>query len=623
LASMAGDETSAPHVNERVPFAVAYGPPASRLIDLVVPPHRILGASRPPLPLAHYQRASASPLLDSLSAAWRSSVVPLLQLNGGYYIEKQIIPAIERLLMLLTALFGRGPQITTAAHGAHAKDVAEVRRWFASMRRPLRASARKLPVVPSGSEEHLQTAAAASGGDGRGDTKAEIKIVEIDDSEDEAETEKQKNGTTGVTASVVGVAGVTGGPGKEGTTSKGGRFRWRGPGKPPIAPPAPIRTLSSFSFFSHPSMCLICQNTIPTSEISQPSTKKDAAAPSSRDPSHDAAALPNHSSEASHGSKPLGKSKAKATAGGGGGKKTIKTSGGAQKESLIFPPAPRRKPGPPPKWALPGQPGILSSLRNRYKRGGRLAPPTHPKPRVSKGTRKNSVESALGDYSGPVESAPSQQTAKEMETDPAKRREREVSALVAGLREDVEDSTGLWTWARVRQKGKRGGVPSSSDHNGAPSSSSSSSSTSASGSMRGQAAGQGLSRTREERGETGPVASAIRQAESASSSSSSSPSSTTTTPPPLCRDCNQSQQVAAYRMMQRLRNSESRLWSLSRICVSCAGSAEAARACHEAFHCPVWFDRLNAESGVAEARAAVARLTGDTALPQRSHALQW
>ncbi|GFH23880.1 DNA polymerase [Haematococcus lacustris] len=68
--AMALDPRAEPRYAERVPYVVVYGEPGSRLVDQVVAPHA---------------------LVESRSR---------LRLHGQYYITKQIIPALERVLSL-------------------------------------------------------------------------------------------------------------------------------------------------------------------------------------------------------------------------------------------------------------------------------------------------------------------------------------------------------------------------------------------------------------------------------------------------------------------------------------------------------------------------------------------
>lgn len=78
---------------ERVPFVVVYGGPKSRLCDLVVPPQALIRS------LGQYSKEA-------------DSQAPKLRLHGLYYIDKQIIPALERVFQLVGA---------------------DVRSWFDSM----------------------------------------------------------------------------------------------------------------------------------------------------------------------------------------------------------------------------------------------------------------------------------------------------------------------------------------------------------------------------------------------------------------------------------------------------------------------------------------------------------
>jgi len=94
--AMLVDPRAEPRYGERVSFVVVHGPPRARLIDLVVPPETLLDPTRG------------------------------LRLNATYYITKQIIPALARVLHLCGA------------------DVAS---WFAEMRKP-RAPTALAPSTP-------------------------------------------------------------------------------------------------------------------------------------------------------------------------------------------------------------------------------------------------------------------------------------------------------------------------------------------------------------------------------------------------------------------------------------------------------------------------------------------
>ncbi|EFJ43266.1 hypothetical protein VOLCADRAFT_66026, partial [Volvox carteri f. nagariensis] len=97
--AMAVDPRAEPRYAERVPYVVVYGEPGARLVDLVVSPHQ---------------------LVDSGGA---------LRLNGTYYITKQIIPALERVMSLVGA---------------------DIRSWFADMPRPQRMLPQKRPAAAGG-----------------------------------------------------------------------------------------------------------------------------------------------------------------------------------------------------------------------------------------------------------------------------------------------------------------------------------------------------------------------------------------------------------------------------------------------------------------------------------------
>jgi DNA polymerase zeta len=93
--AMSLDPRREPKYGERVPYVVVYGEPGARLVDLVVPPGQ---------------------LVESQGR---------LRLHGLYYITKQILPALERVLSLVGA---------------------DVRAWFAEMPRPQRMLPQKRPL---------------------------------------------------------------------------------------------------------------------------------------------------------------------------------------------------------------------------------------------------------------------------------------------------------------------------------------------------------------------------------------------------------------------------------------------------------------------------------------------
>ena len=92
---MAYDPRAEPRYGERVPYVVVYSEPGSRLADMVVSPRALVESSG------------------------------RLRLHGLYYITKQIIPAVERILSIIGA---------------------DVRHWFSSMPRPSRMLPLKRPA---------------------------------------------------------------------------------------------------------------------------------------------------------------------------------------------------------------------------------------------------------------------------------------------------------------------------------------------------------------------------------------------------------------------------------------------------------------------------------------------
>eukprot|EP00775_Hariotina_reticulata_P012068 gene12067-12209_t len=95
--AMAVDPRAEPRYGERVPYVVVAGAPNSRLVDLVVSPQVLVQ---------------------------QDSSRTTLRLHANYYITKQIIPALERVLSLVGA---------------------DVRSWFGHMRKPTRLLPQKRP----------------------------------------------------------------------------------------------------------------------------------------------------------------------------------------------------------------------------------------------------------------------------------------------------------------------------------------------------------------------------------------------------------------------------------------------------------------------------------------------
>ena len=93
--AMTSDPRAEPRYGERVPYVVVYGEPGARLIDMVVSPRA---------------------LIESKGR---------LRLHSLYYITKQIIPAVERVLSIVGA---------------------DVRQWFSVMPRPGRTLPQKRPM---------------------------------------------------------------------------------------------------------------------------------------------------------------------------------------------------------------------------------------------------------------------------------------------------------------------------------------------------------------------------------------------------------------------------------------------------------------------------------------------
>ena len=128
------DPRAEPRPGERVPYVVVCGPPGARLVELAVPPRALVesawlalsaaGAGPPPLGYAidggggHGHgggggggghgggaHSSSAAWLSALgaSAAGAAAGAGALRLNAGYYIARQIVPALERVLALAGA----------------------------------------------------------------------------------------------------------------------------------------------------------------------------------------------------------------------------------------------------------------------------------------------------------------------------------------------------------------------------------------------------------------------------------------------------------------------------------------------------------------------------------------
>ncbi|CAA6669075.1 unnamed protein product [Spirodela intermedia] len=98
--AMKADPRREPRYGERVPYVVVHGEPGARLVDMVVDPLELLEVSS------------------------------LYRLNDSYYINKQIIPVLQRAFGLVGA---------------------DLRRWFSETPRPLRPTAAKRLPLGSGS----------------------------------------------------------------------------------------------------------------------------------------------------------------------------------------------------------------------------------------------------------------------------------------------------------------------------------------------------------------------------------------------------------------------------------------------------------------------------------------
>ena len=118
---MALDPRAEPRYGERVPYVVVCGGPSARLMDLVVSPHElvlnrlvIVALTQHPHPHSPQHNHSHPPPNSSL------------KLNGNYYISKQIIPALARVLNLVGA---------------------DVQSWYDEMPRTLRALKNNVGII--------------------------------------------------------------------------------------------------------------------------------------------------------------------------------------------------------------------------------------------------------------------------------------------------------------------------------------------------------------------------------------------------------------------------------------------------------------------------------------------
>ncbi|KAJ1417117.1 Ribonuclease H-like superfamily [Sesbania bispinosa] len=96
--AMGVDPRAEPHYAERIPYIVIHGEPGARLVDMVVDPLEVLAIDSP------------------------------FRINDLYYINKQIIPALQRVFGLVRA---------------------DLNQWFAEMPRPIREASSKHTFAPN------------------------------------------------------------------------------------------------------------------------------------------------------------------------------------------------------------------------------------------------------------------------------------------------------------------------------------------------------------------------------------------------------------------------------------------------------------------------------------------
>ncbi|KAF9605351.1 hypothetical protein IFM89_016486 [Coptis chinensis] len=105
IKAMKTDPRAEPRYAERVPYAVIHGEPGARLVDMVVDPLDLLATDSP------------------------------FSLNDLYYINKQIIPALQRVFGLVGA---------------------DLKRWFSEMPRPVRSAVgKRFSYAPSGQRTRI------------------------------------------------------------------------------------------------------------------------------------------------------------------------------------------------------------------------------------------------------------------------------------------------------------------------------------------------------------------------------------------------------------------------------------------------------------------------------------
>jgi DNA polymerase elongation subunit (family B) len=132
------DARAEPRYGERVRYVVRYGEPQARLVDLVVAPHTWLRSA--------FGDAAGAPAAAAGAGVGAGAGAGVgMRINSTYYITKQIIPALERILSLVGA---------------------DVRVWFTEMRRPTLQRPR-LELVPPLRWGPPRPGGGA-GGDGRG-----------------------------------------------------------------------------------------------------------------------------------------------------------------------------------------------------------------------------------------------------------------------------------------------------------------------------------------------------------------------------------------------------------------------------------------------------------------------
>lgn len=113
--AMMADPRAEPRMGERVRFIVRYGEPGARLVDLVVQPLAWMQSMLPPGSASALALAAGAGSPAAALAAAEAAAATSHRINATYYLDKQVLPSLERILSLVGA---------------------DVRAWVAESRRP-------------------------------------------------------------------------------------------------------------------------------------------------------------------------------------------------------------------------------------------------------------------------------------------------------------------------------------------------------------------------------------------------------------------------------------------------------------------------------------------------------